>query len=82
MLLASWAAAAHAFVDPKRRLGHEPRRNRGDPYVVHFWFYGRNTCSSNSRMRKRPGREREDARYQARPGQLSRIVTALPGLWA
>ena len=78
MLLASWAAAAHAFVDPKRRLGHEPRRNRGDPYVVHFWFYGRNTCSSNSRMHKRPGRERDGKTPATKPGQGSSPASSLP----
>ena len=47
-LLASWAAAVHAFIDPERCLGHEPRRNRGDPYVVHSWVCGRRTCESKS----------------------------------
>ena len=82
VILAGWAAAAHTFVDPERCLMRQPRRNRGDPCAVHFRFCGRRACISNSRKRNRVGPERDGKTPgQAGSGQLSRIVSALPGLW-
>ena len=46
---------------------------------VCFWFCGRRTCSSNSRKRKRPGRERDGKTPATKPGQDSSPASSMPG---
>ena len=83
VILAGWAAAAHTFVDPERCLMWQPRRNRGDPCAVHFRFCGTKSLHFQLSQAQQGGarERRQDARNQAGSGQLSRIVSAMPGVW-